>query len=627
MCGIVGFISYSDQLKITGQELVDSVKKLRSRGPDSLGTFMSEQIQLGHCRLSIIDIEGGNQPMYSQDKNIVIVFNGEIYNFQELKNMLIEKNYNFSTHSDTEVLINGYLEWGIDNLLDKIDGPFSFALYDKRYNTTYLVRDRFGEKPLYYHVTDEHICFASELKAIEDKITDKSICLEALNLFLSLSYIPAPYTIYKNVYKLQAAHYLKINETGINKVCYYSLKDNIRCDNKITFKEAKGKLKTLLNKSIKQKMISDVPCGAFLSGGIDSSIIVGLMKEHSESPIDTFTIGFREKSFDESDRAKLVAEHFKTNQFVFYLNYDEIMADINKIIDYFDEPYGDSSAIPSYYIAKFAREKTKVALTGDCGDELFGGYEKYLANYYAKRWRSLPGFIKTLIKYGMKFFPKHDSTLSLLRKINKIIDFSKYEGFDLMYAYMCLGFSDEERLELLRSDMFVDVKHIIEPFYMANDSEDNLNKNMIGDVNIVLEGDMFPKGDRCGMMNSVEERTPFLSRELVEFALSLPSKMKIKGRNKKYILKETYKSLLPSKTIKYRKHGFGAPIDYWFQNELKDELLQLADKSFLQKQSIFNHEQINEIINEHLTNIKNHSGKLWNFYVFQKWYLQHFNIK
>ncbi len=622
MCGVVGFVSVEAKLNYSESELLERTKRLSLRGPDRQSVFVSDRVMLGHARLSIIDLATGDQPMFGHDDSIVVVFNGEIYNFKELRQELQRKHI-FTSKTDTEVLIHGYVEWGIDGLLDRVDGPFTFALYDKNIETTYIVRDRFGEKPLYYHNDGTKVAFASELKAIDDTFDKRRISKQGLNIFMSLSYIPAPYTIYEDVDKLEAAHYLKVDKTGVSKVRYYRLEDNISPQKDVTFDEAKSTIKELIDESIKQKMVSDVPSGAFLSGGIDSSIVVGLMSKYSTEAVKTFTIGFREKSFDESDRAQIVADQFGTDHTVHYLNFDDVIGDIDDIIDYFDEPYGDSSAIPSYYVAKLAKQRASVVLTGDCGDELFGGYEKYMASYYAKRWQAIPKPLRRFIRWTTSLVPITDRTKNILRQINKIFDFSELRDFDLMYSYMSLGFTDAEREAILKGCYFSDTKPLIEPRYMHNSAIDGLNKNMIGDVNVVLEGDMFPKGDRCGMMNSVEERIPFLSRKIVEYSLSLPSEFKIKGKRKKHILKEAYSELLPERIVNFKKRGFAVPIEYWFCNELRDELLSLSATPFLEQQGVFEPAQIQRFVEEHLSQKREYRGKLWNFYVFQKWYIKH----
>ena len=620
MCGIAGIIERNKNINI--DELKLMCDQLSLRGPDAEGIFIDNKIGLGHRRLSVIDLQTGDQPMFSNDKSIAIVYNGEIYNFKYLRAQLVDKGYQFHTQSDTEVVINGYLEFGIDNLLPKLEGMFAFALYDKNKNKVFVARDKFGEKPLYYFIDEEKFAFASELKAFKNIIPPTGISNMGLNYFLSLSYIPAPFTIYSNILKLPSGSYITIDSNLHTKVYrYYSLLDRLSKKELYSdFGQCKRELKQMLYESVTGRMISDVPIGAFLSGGIDSSIITSIMSEISSEPINTFSIGFREKEFDESGRAKLVAEKIRSNHTVHYLDYKDVVDLVDEIIFHFDEPFGDSSAIPTYYVAKLAREKVTVVLTGDCADELFMGYEKYLGHTYTKKYRSLPQPVKRIIEKGVALIPHNKITNTLLRKLKKVVNNAALEDFDLHYGLMCLGFNDEERSKILVNNNFVDIKQNLSKIYNSYETGTALEKGDYVDINIVLEGDMLAKVDRMCMRNSLEARVPFLDSKIVEAAFRMPMEYKLNGKNKKYILKETFKDLLPKKTLKFSKKGFSAPIDYWLKSELNAELRKVISKEFIRSQNIFNHEEIQHIYNEHMNETENHAGKLWNLYVFQKWY-------
>ena len=620
MCGIAGYFNS------TGIEdpafLKDMCDRLTLRGPDAQGFYCKDHIGLGHRRLSIIDLATGDQPMYSIDRKVVIVFNGEIYNFQELKNDLVILGYKFQTTSDTEVIINCYLAWGINETLQKLEGMFAFALYDLIKNELYIARDKFGEKPLYYYEDDSSIYFASELKAFGDQLKKFPIDVVGLNYFLTLTYIPAPYTIYSGVKKLEPSTLLTISSNGIKKITkYYNFELAIK-QNSVTenFVDCKHELKQILTESIRKRMISDVPLGTFLSGGIDSSIVSTIMSQISNQPINTFSIGFKEKTYDESRRAQLIATHIKSNHTVHYLDYKDVVSMVDEIILYYDEPFGDSSALPSYYVAKLAREKVKVVLTGDCADELFGGYDKYLGSFYVNKYRRIPLKLQKLFERLVLKIPHHRTTNALLRKIKKIINNVSLSEFDLHYNLMSLAFNDEERFSLLQSSLYKEIKPEIKKFYDALGTSPLLEKSQFTDVRTVLEGDMLVKVDRICMMNSLEARVPFLDSKIAEFALRLPSDFKINGKNKKYILKETFKDILPKKTLGYSKKGFGVPVDYWFKNELRDELENLLRKERIEQQGIFDYRIIAKLMDEHMSGRENHKSKLWNLYVFQKWY-------
>lgn len=625
MCGIAGIINYTSSVNINDLKVL--VDRLAKRGPDSEGFFIENGIGLGHRRLSIIDLASGDQPMFSIDKNVVLVYNGEMYNFLELRAELEANGSTFYTSSDTEVIIEGYKQYGINGILRKAEGMFAFALYDKIKQKIYIARDKFGEKPLYYFCDDSKWVFASELKALEDVLPDKKINYFALNVFLSLSYIPAPYTIFEEIHKLEAGHYIEISPNGIiEKRVYYKLTDRLKELTPYTnFREACEHLESLLTESVRKRMIADVDAGSFLSGGIDSSIVTCLMAKISKQPVKTFSIGFKEKEYDESKRADLVARHIGAVHTVQYLDYNEVVGKIDEIIGHFDEPFGDSSAIPSHYVAQLASHDVKVVLTGDCADELFGGYEKYLGPYYAGKFKKLPVFLQRWIAKTVDMVPHNRWTNSYLRRIKKVIQNSDENHFELHYRYMCLGFSDDERARLINPTCHIPIKQMVQDIYREYTGGNEMEKGFFTDVKLVLEGDMLVKVDRMCMQNSLEARVPFLDSGIVEAAFRMPVQYKIKGRVKKYILKKTFSKLLPPGATRFRKKGFGVPVDYWFRNELKKELQMLLDPEVIKSQGLFNLAYVSELMNEHFTGKANHKGKLWNLFVFQKWYNQRFS--
>lgn len=625
MCGIVGIIKKKGELKLENLEYM--CEALAKRGPNSQGIYVDKKnknVGLGHRRLSIIDLDGGYQPIFNEEKDVVIVFNGEIYNFQELR-LELSKNHIFSTKSDTEVILHGYEEWGIKGVLERLEGMFSFIIYDSSIQKTYIARDKFGEKPLYYYENENEILFSSELKGILAHGIDKIINKEALNYYLSLNYIPAPYTIYENTFKLNAGHYLEVylGEKQIYK--YYDL-------NEIKFKEikdfevAKNELRKLLFKSVESRMVADVPMGSFLSGGIDSSIISAIMSKLSSKPINTFSIGFYEKEYDESENALKVSEYIKSNHTIFKLDYKDAANMIDEIILNFDEPFADSSAIPTYFVSKIASEKVKMVLTGDAADEIFGGYEKYLIGYYSEKYKKIPKFGKIIFEKIIKNIPHNSLTNVKLRQIKKVIRNSQKNIEDSRYELMCLAFKDIERQKLLKNN-YNDIKENILLNYKSFHKNKELDKALYSDLKIVLEGDMLVKVDRTSMQNSIEARVPYLDSNIVKFSQEIPDFFKIKGKNKKYILKEAFKDLLPKEIFNVRKSGFGVPIDYWFENNLKEELLELLCEKNIKEQNIFEYEYIKRILNEHMEKKENHKEKLWNIYVFQKWYIYNFKKK
>lgn len=619
MCGIIGFYKYKpSQINIHDLALL-----LKKRGPDAIGTFEDEHVALGHARLSVLDLETGNQPMVSDDTNEVLVFNGEIYNFKELRLKLESEGAVFTTSSDTEVILKGYKAWGFPDLLSQLEGMFAIALWDVQQQQLYLARDRFGEKPFYYYQNEDGFYFSSELKGITALIKKREIDKTALNLFFSLSYIPAPYTIYEGVHKLESGTYITLfNDGSSTKENYYSAQEMVAASLKNpydNYEQAKTDLRVLLFQSVEQRMVADVPIGSFLSGGIDSSIVSAIMAKISEKPINTFSIGFHEKDYDESDRAQLVAKHIGSNHTQYMLSVEELLANMNDILDYFDEPFGDSSAIPSYMVAKIAREKVTVVLTGDCADELFAGYEKYLGNYYIDKFNSLPKIAQKSLSALINTIPHSSYTNQVLRKAKKVIVGASLSEGERYVQLTSLGFSALQKNILFKKEYQAEVSSVIASYYTEIHS-DTITKTLYSDVNLVLEGDMLAKVDRMCMMNSLEARVPFLDSKIVDFAFKLPITYKIEGSNKKKILKDAFKDLLPEQVFDFSKKGFGLPLRVWFKNELKEELLELLDKESIQKQGVFDVDFILEIIDEHMTNKENHSSKLWLLFVFQKWY-------
>jgi asparagine synthase (glutamine-hydrolysing) len=620
MCGIYGFISPH----YTQAQLEVATNNLEKRGPDSLGYYFESPLGLGHRRLSIIDLSSGGQPMFSEDKNIVIVFNGEIYNFQSIKKELAILGCNFLTSSDTEVIIKAYQAWGLQGCLDKLEGMFAFALWDEKLQKLFVVRDRYGEKPLYYTSNKEGFFFASELKALKEHYSKENLSKTALNLFFSLSYIPAPHTIYKDVFKLQPGNYLEIENNGEYKIKkFYDLKSVVQKNHNNLIKDyeqAKKELRQLLFASVEERMISDVPLGSFLSGGIDSSIVSAIMAKLSDQPIKTFSIGFKEKEYDESERAALVANHIGSEHTLHILGHEDLLAVVDETLAYFDEPFGDSSAIPSMMVAKKAREKVTVVLTGDCADELFGGYDKYLGKHYAEKYASYPSFVRTIFEKGVQWIPHNNYTNHTLRKVKKVIKAASLTPENRYLSLSSLGFQKTEKNDLLNDTFQEDVSIEILKQFNSLGISDELTQTFYSDIHLVLEGDMLAKVDRACMINSLEARVPFLDSKIVDFSFKLPHEFKIQGTNKKRILKETFSDLLPEETMNFSKKGFGIPIRLWFQNELKTELLDLLNKELLQLQNIFNLEYIQKLIDEHMSNQENHASKLWQLYVFQKWY-------
>ena len=572
----------------------------------------------------IFTFTGFNQPVFNEKKTVAVILDGEIYNLKSIiEEINIDKN-KISTKTDAEIVIDAYEQWGMELLLNKLDGAFALSISDISNKTTYIVRDKLGIKPLYYFRDEAGLHAASTLKLLSKNTFPKILCKEGLNRFLSLSYIPAPYTIYENVFKLPAGNYISIHNDNFSIKTYYQIEDYIAPSN-LTFEQAKTQLKQMLSDTVKNYMDNDVPTGAFLSGGIDSSLIVGLMSQYEKEPVPTFSIGFKEKEYDESDRAQLVSNTFNTNHTVHYLKYADFMNVLDDIIDYFDEPYGDSSAVPSYYVAKLASENIKIVLTGDCADELFGGYKKYLNEYYTEKYLRIPKPVRYFLEKSICLIPRKFDGNSFIKKMKKLINYSTCSQFEVNYQSMCMGCSDNVRRQLVTPEFYTDIKPAIEKIYNKFNSNDSLNVSMFTDISVSLEGQMFPKVERMCRMNTLIARSPFSNLDIMNFALSLPSSYKVNGKIKKYIIKETFKDLLPPEILSYGKRGFSAPVSNWLRKELKQDLLNLLNKDKLSKQGIFNADVVSSILEQHLKGNIDNSSLLWNLFVFQKWYAKNMN--
>lgn len=619
MCGIFGFSATGT----TEQELITATDKLTLRGPDAGGYYHKKNIGLGQRRLSIIDLSTGQQPMFSKDKSVVVIFNGEIYNFKAIKKELELLGVQFTTQSDTEVIIQAYLTWGICECLEKLEGMFAFALWDDKSQKLLVVRDRFGEKPLYYTQNEKGVFFASEIKALEGYFDPKKIDKTALNLFFSLTYIPAPHSIYEQVKKLEPGNYLEISADGnYERKQYYDL-EQITLENQqeqiTNYQEAKKELREKLFASVEERMVSDVPLGSFLSGGIDSSVVSAIMAKFSKNPIKTFSIGFKEKEYDESERAALVGKHIGSDHTLYVVGHADLLEIVDETLAYFDEPFGDSSAIPSMMVAKKAGQKVTVVLTGDCADELFGGYDKYLGKHYADQYNKYPKVLRKTFEAVVNKIPHTRKTNQVLRKIKKVIYSASLNPEERYASLTSLGYSEVQKKELLKAGFQEDSMPTIGNYFRKLKG-DELSKTFYSDAKLVLEGDMLAKVDRACMLNSLEARVPFLDSKLVAFSSRLPHTFKIDGTNKKKILKDTFSDLVPQETMGFSKKGFGIPLRLWFQKELKEELNSLLSRENIEEQGIFNFETINQLKAEHFANKENHATKLWLLFVFQKWY-------
>jgi asparagine synthase (glutamine-hydrolysing) len=626
MCGITGIIK---QKKFELLELKHITDSLTHRGPDDAGydIFNSNSHSyfcgLGQRRLSIVDLsQAGHQPMCNEDKRYWITFNGEIYNHLELKQDLLSKKHIFKSNTDTEVIIHGIEEYGI-SFINQLNGMFAFALWDNLKGELLLARDRFGQKPLYYSYLNNLLIFASEVKAIaaHPEFT-KTLDLNSLSDYLQFEYLPQDKSIYKNVNKLLPGHYLIFNQNGksINK--YWDVNfDNSSAYNKLPENELCEILLEKFKKAVNYRLMSDVPLGVFLSGGVDSSVIVATLFEMMPSKnIKTFSMGFEEESFDESSYAQKVANIFNTDHHHQKLTSKSMLDILPEVIDKIDEPFADASIIPTYLLSKFTRNYVTVALGGDGGDELFAGYDPFLANYWAEKFKLLPKSVTNkIVNPLVNLMPVSEKNMSLDFKAKNFLKYV-YESPVFRNQLWLGSFSAKEQKQLLNFSLDYKPLNLLKV-------PDNLSKNsslLWHYQKYYLPEDILTKVDRASMMVSLEARTPFLDVEFAEFANSLSFGLKFKNITRKYIFKKAFENKLPKSILYRNKKGFGIPLTKWIKNDLKKEIEHYLSYDYIKKQDLFLYDSVSDIFKEHLNGSKDNRKQVWTLYMFQKWYEKEF---
>ncbi|MGH9769790.1 MAG: asparagine synthase (glutamine-hydrolyzing) [Blastocatellia bacterium] len=630
MCGIAGIVSKTGGM--LESQLAPMIDAQAHRGPDDWGVWSDERCALGHRRLSIIDLsEAGRQPMANSDRSVLITFNGEIYNFQQLRRELESLGHSFRTRTDTEAIIYAYEQWGVD-CLAKLRGMFAFGIWDRRRGALFLARDRVGKKPLFYAQFGDRFLFASELQGIlADKEVPREVDPQAIDAYLGYGYVPAPQTAFKGIYKLPPAHYLTLDlkPDGFEKRVerYWSLDYEPKL--RIGEDEAREALREKMIEAVRLRMISDVPLGAFLSGGIDSSIVVGLMAKLSGAKVKTFSIGFNEAAYDETGHARRIAERWETDHHEFIVEPDALSI-LPKLVRHYGEPYADSSAIPTFYVAQMTRRHVTVALNGDGGDESFAGYERYLANYLAERMQSVPGVAMAARALG-RIIPDSINPKSRVRQARRFLAVASRPMAE-RYPRWLKMFQDEAKPRLYSPEFSGLLNgHAGESLnsLFAGGSRglresdlppDPVDAAMAIDVVSYLPYDLLVKVDITSMANSLEARSPFLDHEVMEFAARLPVEIKFRGRRLKHLLKRAFADLLPPENVNRRKMGFGVPVGQWFRGPLR-ELLQDA---LLSQQSLargyFREPEVRRLIEEHLERRADHSFPLWNLLMLELWH-------
>lgn len=628
MCGICGKIYYDRQRPVEPEIITNMNHTISHRGPDNHGVHTSGQVGLGSARLSIIDIEGGHMPLTNEDGTVWITYNGEIYNFPQLRQDLQRAGHRFTTHSDTETIVHLYEEKG-DDFARCLNGMFALAIWDERQQRLVLARDHLGIKPLFYAQLEDRLVFGSEIKTLLVDGIDHRIDPVALHDYLSLNYVPGPHTMFAAVRKLLPGHLL-IFEASTRQVTIKQFWDLPQPD--VTSAaiqvstDLEDELLMLLRQVVQDQMISDVPLGAFLSGGIDSSLVVALMSQVSNYPVKTFSVGFNEKSYDELPYARVVANRYKTDHHELVMEPDahEIVA---AMVDYFDEPFADSSAVAVYAVSKLAAQHVKVTLSGDGGDEVFGGYYTYQADKLAAFYRRLPKVIGAdLLPRLVNLIPASDQKVSFDFKLKRFVNGGSLPPLPAHFAWKAF----------LSEDMKADLYHtngnghqtqalrpsveLMQQYYDDYPGDDLLNRLLYVDMKVQLVDDMLTKVDRMSMAHSLEVRVPLLDLRLVNFMARLPSHLKVHRMTLKYLLKRVAARVLPKEILRRPKAGFNVPIAQWIKSDLRSMVIEYLAPHVIAEQGLFDPLVVDRMLEAHWQGRHDYSRNIWNLLMFNLWY-------
>ncbi len=624
MCGICGIVSLNPAQPVDRGVLEKMTQTMIPRGPDDQGIYHDTSIGLGVRRLSIIDLSGGHQPIANEDKTLWIVFNGEIYNYRELRVYLQKRGHIFATQSDTEVILHLYEEFK-EECVQHLNGIFAFAIWDALRRELVIGRDRMGIKPLYYAEVAGQLIFGSEMKVLlAHPAVERDIDLIALNEYLTFEYVPTPRTILRGIYRLEAGHILRYSPQGLDRQPYWNLSmTRSESHPPVNWRDYAALLYQTLQTSVKQELVSDVPVGVLLSGGLDSSTVAALMVEAYPGTVDSFSIGFEEASFDESNYARQVAQHLGTHHHELILTSKMAAQMVPSITDFLDEPFGDSSLIPTYLLSKFARQHVKVVLGGDGGDELFAGYPTLVAHRIIEYYeRIVPWAVRSSIApLLLNSMPVSFNNISLDFKLRR---FLAGRGVPLQVRHhRWLGsFGEEEKALLLQAWCQPVLRDTYtQTYWHAHqcDARLPLNQVLYNDLKMYLEGDILYKVDRASMATSLEVRVPFLNREMINFATNLPLELKLRGLTTKYLLKKSMRSALPDKIINRPKKGFNMPVAQWLTTELRELTLDMLSEERIKRQGLFNNDYISRLLEEHFSRRRDNRKLLWTLLIFQLW--------
>lgn len=624
MCGICGKVCHGKDGRVDAGILRSMASAINHRGPDDEGIYVKGSVGLAHKRLSILDLSpAGHQPMTNEDGSVWIVFNGEIYNFLDLKDDLEKRGHTFISRTDTETIIHLYEEKGVACVED-LRGMFAFALWDEKRHRLFCARDRAGKKPLVYAQTKDGLLFASEIKSLlRDPGIGRTLDVRAIHHYLTYQYVPGPRSIFTSIKKLPPAHILIYERGNLRIERYWTL--SYRQKLRLSSLEEYGEcFRELFQDAVKVRLRSDVPLGAFLSGGIDSSLVVAVMSRLMNQPVKTFSIGFQEKTYDELPYARRIAEKYQTDHHEFTVKPDALSI-LPHLVWHYDEPFADSSAIPTYYVSKMTRDFVTVALNGDGGDESFAGYERYLADRLADYYRRVPPFIREgIIRRAIDMMPHSANRRSFLRRLKRFVRGIAEPPERRYVRWIC--FFDNEMKEDLYTPSFreltrdIDSVDVTVAWYARADAEHFLDRTLFVDVMSYLPEDLLVKVDRASMAHSLEARSPFLDHRVMEFAASLPVDLKLRGMETKYLLKHTLADMVPRDILKRRKMGFGVPLDVWFRNDLREMAYDLLlDKKSMER-GYFSKEYVLKLLDDHVSGAYDHSYRIWALLFLELWH-------
>ena len=623
MCGIAGFVEAPSVAEPYGhdasRDLVHRMcEVIRHRGPDDEGLFVDAGVALGMRRLSIIDLSTGKQPIHNEDRTVWVVFNGEIYNFRSLRRTLEEAGHVFYTATDTEVIVHAYEQWGADAIL-RLRGMFGLAIWDTRTRTLLVARDRVGIKPMHYATVNGRLYFGSEIKSLlEAPDLPRDLDMDAVDHYLSFLYTPRDGSIFEHVRKLPPGHLLTWRQGTIAIEQYWEMPatESFRGSEA----DAVDQLRTVLTDAVRSHLISDVPLGAFLSGGVDSSLVVGLMTETSGARVKTFSIGFNEPAFDELEHARRVAQHFGTDHHELVVEPDGIRI-LDQLVSHFDEPFADSSAIPTWYVSEMARRHVTVVLSGDGGDELFGGYDRYLPHPRVVAFdRYSPPGARRIAALAASTLPHGARGKNFLRHVGRddrgrYLDAIRFFGSDEKPALLTV----DARRRIRGGDAERQLARHFERFSQLPWA----SQMMRFDAETYLPEDVLTKVDRMSMAHSIESRVPLLDNDVVSFASTLPDDLKIKNGRRKHVLKEVAATLVPRDLLDRRKQGFGVPLGVWFRGNLRELFSDTLLSAASLQRGYFRPSFVRQLVDEHVAGKRDHTLRLWQLVVFEKWHQQY----